>query len=229
MPEVPHDPAWSLVLSEDGQRVLDQELRRLRRFLSEDDLRQAGLIGLHHAARRFEPALGFRFSTYARKWVRAEMTAAIERSRPLRVPYATITSRIRDLERILLTQPDLPDADIARRLGVSMDRLANIQAARVAAYIPVEDLDEPIATATADPEAGLIALQTRRALPEALSSALLDLPSRRRRIVVMYFGLYGTTPKTLESISAVVGRSEERVRQLLHLALDDLRVRLEQP
>ncbi len=228
-PHCPSDPLWSLVLSDEGQRVLQQELSRLRRFLSEEDLRQAGLLGLHRAAERFNPALGFRFSTYARKWVRAEMTAAIEHSRPLRVPYGTITSRIRDLERILTTEPDLTEADIARKLGVSADRLANIQAARVAATLPINEvIDESLLGVSPDPETALI--EDEQAIgPEEIARVLLHLPSRRRRIVVMYFGLFGSPARTLSAISVVLGCSEERVRQLLHIALDDLRGLLERP
>lgn len=226
----PTDVTWALVLSDDGQRVLRQEQKLLGRFLSEDDLRQAGLLGLHRAAQRFDPALGFKFSTYARKWVRAEMTAAIERSRPLRVPYATITSRIRDLERTLREQPDLSEADVARKLGISADRLANIRAASAASYVPVADLDdEPLLGTAHNPETRLIAWQAARALPDAIADVLAGLPSRMRRIVVMYFGLFGAPARTLEAISEVLGCSEERVRQLLHVALADLRVRLERP
>ncbi len=62
---------------------------------------------------------------------------------------------------------------------------------------------------------------------EVLEAALLDLPSRMRRIVVMYFGLYEAPSKSLEAISELVGCSEEWVRQLLHVALLELRRRLE--
>ena len=40
-------------------------------FMDEEDLVQEGYIGLLHAAKRFDPDKGIRFSTYARWWVRA--------------------------------------------------------------------------------------------------------------------------------------------------------------
>ncbi len=129
MPEVPTqtEPAlWSLVLSDEGRKAIAIEMKPLRRFLNEDDLHQAGVLGVYRAAQRFDPSRGLKFTTYARWWARAEMTAAIERSRPVRVPYATITSRIRDLEQILAEHPTLTAVALAEKLGVTTDRLLDI-------------------------------------------------------------------------------------------------------
>ena len=227
MPEVPthSEPAlWSLVLSDEGQRVIEIELKPLRRFLNEEDLRQAGALGVYRAAERFDPSRGLKFSTYARWWARAEMTAAIECSRPVRVPYATITSRIRDLEQLLADDPSLTPGALAEKLGVTTDRLIDIQNARTAAYVPIEDFsDEAIWVEEQTPES----LYFDKLREEAVEEVLLGLPSRVRRILVMYFGLYEVSPKSLEGISQVVGCSEERTRQLLHAGLFELRRHLE--
>ena len=45
--------------------------------MDEEDLMQE-CIGLLRAAKRFDASRGIRFSTYARWWVRAQMTRAIE-------------------------------------------------------------------------------------------------------------------------------------------------------
>ena len=62
-----------------GLRIAHGEARKLAGpFLDEEDLVQEGYIGLLRAAKRFDPDRGIRFSTYARWWVRAQMTRAID-------------------------------------------------------------------------------------------------------------------------------------------------------
>lgn len=70
-----------------------------------------GNIGLMKAIRRFDPAKGYAFSTYATWWIRSEIQTAIAaRGRLVRVPGPMIA----DLRRIHLT---------LRELGMSVDDL----------------------------------------------------------------------------------------------------------
>ena len=68
---------WRLAMS--GRRIAHGEARKLAGpFMDEEDLVQEGYIGLLRAAKRFDPDRDIRFSTDARWWVRAQMTAAID-------------------------------------------------------------------------------------------------------------------------------------------------------
>ena len=70
---------WRLAMS--GSHIARGEARKLSGLLmSEEDLVQEGYIGLMKAARRYDPARGLRFSTYAHWWVRAQITRTIDRS-----------------------------------------------------------------------------------------------------------------------------------------------------
>ena len=75
-----------------GRRIAHGEARKLAGpFMDEEDLVQEGYIGLLRAAKRFDPDRGIRFSTYARWWVRAQMTRAIDHTgRPVRLPGCAV-------------------------------------------------------------------------------------------------------------------------------------------
>jgi RNA polymerase sigma factor (sigma-70 family) len=81
---------WELAMS--GRRIAHGEARKLAGpFMDEEDLVQEGYIGLLRAAKRFDPDRGIRFSTYARWWVRAQMTRAIDHTgRPVRLPGCAV-------------------------------------------------------------------------------------------------------------------------------------------
>lgn len=46
--------------------------------LGYDDLISEGMLGLHHAIKKFEPAKGYKFSTYAVWWIRQAISRAID-------------------------------------------------------------------------------------------------------------------------------------------------------
>ena len=81
---------WKLAMS--GKRIAHGEARKLSGpYMDEIDLVQEGYIGLLRAAKRFDPDRDIRFSTYARWWVRAQMTRAIDHTgRTVRLPGCAV-------------------------------------------------------------------------------------------------------------------------------------------
>lgn len=96
--------------------------------LTMEDSLQVAAIGLQRAAERFDPARGYKFSTFAYWWIRQAISReAIASSRLIRIPssYGTLPGQIhraaRDLSAELGRQPT--PAELAERLGIRESEL----------------------------------------------------------------------------------------------------------
>lgn len=220
--------------------------RRLKRGAGEvdPDLLQQANIGLMKAADRFDPERGFRFSTFAVWWVRAEVqdyaraNTSIVR-RPNSAQTRAATAQIAALDAKMAADPgmDRADADekLADALGVDAQRAAALReqvtgsdsslnalvrgedgADRMALLVDPESLEEPVALQSLK-IAGL-----RRVLVDVLNT----LPDRERDII---FATQVTDPPaTLEDLGTRYGISRERVRQLRERGFERLRAALRQ-
>ena len=97
--------------------------------LSYLDLIQEGNLGLIEAIDRFNPELGFRFSTFATPWIKQAIIKAItDKGKMVRIPahIFQLQKRCRDAENELM-QEDAnltpSDVDIARKLHERVDKI----------------------------------------------------------------------------------------------------------
>jgi RNA polymerase sigma factor (sigma-70 family) len=206
--------------------------------LSLDDLVQEGAVGLAAAADRYEWRPDARFATYASWWIKqAILRALTEQSRTIRLPHHVVANQIvlRRVRATLAARFGRPptDAEVAAETGL---RRAAIEAADDAPEIAAS-LNDPLASRDPDRIAEPLdfledesaADPVDRAIADndvdRLHSALLSLRAREREIVERHFGL-DHDPETLEAISADLGVTRERVRQLEQHALAALGRRL---
>ncbi|MER3413619.1 MAG: RNA polymerase subunit sigma [Armatimonadota bacterium] len=163
-----------------------------------EDLVQEGAIGLLKAISKFNPARGYRFSTYAMFWIRQAIGRSIEnKSRAIRLP-AHIRNAIRRIDRkaaeLALALGREPTMDeVAQAIGVSERKLVQL----LQCASDIVSLDGMIGDDQADytqlvpdpncedPERRVIQSEART----LLNRALQDLPLRERHAVRRRLGL----------------------------------------
>jgi RNA polymerase primary sigma factor len=209
----------------------------LGRGISEHDLISEGNIGLMTAVEKYNPDKGARFSTYATWWIRQAMQKAIaNNSRMIRIPVqsAERLNKIRHTHRQLSEElgRDPTDLEIADHLDFSertVSGLRLVDSRTLSLNDPVANADEhsEYQDIIADSEAStpcmiLEDIESNEHLRDIIES--LDDP-RERQIIKMRFGMDGNPPLTLDEISKSVGRTRERVRQIINKILMKIKTR----
>jgi len=210
-----------------------------RRFpahgVSPEDVLQAANIGLIRAADRFDYRLGYRFSTYASRWIWQAITRVLaEDGRTIRLAahmhdtVLRLNKVGRRLAQELGRDPTPPELAAASRVPEAKVRRALRSAqATVSLDAPLPESEERVLQ---------FALQDR-AQPDPMEEAqdaqvgshvahlLGSLPEREALVLRLRHGFEGVEPMTLEQIGAVLGITRERTRQLEVRALTRLRAR----
>jgi RNA polymerase primary sigma factor len=206
--------------------------------LSFEDILQAGSVGLITAAEKFDPAKGFKFSTYATCWIRQGITRSIERTDPRcgsRLPnwlQQNLSHFRREISDFYSTHGHYPNeadaAEMRDTLGISPDRWADaVQWLGVGRSLdaPINDSETTMGELLPDPNHGPDVEAEMTELREKVAGLLTELRPRERQAISLRFGLDGGGPKGLLEIGKIMGVSSERARQLCNKAIWQIRGR----
>jgi RNA polymerase nonessential primary-like sigma factor len=179
------------------------------------DLIEEGNLGLLTAAKKFDPELGYRLSTYAKWWIREGIEMALmTQSRVVRVPVHLSRSA----------------KQAAKRLGTASaqpgeNEPRNSLPADLVALLDDDDRDGSLLLAeleAADESRPESALWTNQRQAQ-VQAALGELTHKERIVIEGRFGLRRHEARTLDAIGQELGLTCERVRQIEKAALVKLR------
>lgn len=225
--------ARELMIKSNLRLVITVAKKYLHSGLPLSDLIEEGNLGLIRAVEKFDPQLGFKFSTYAAWWIRQSIVRAIAKhSRMIRLPVnlAEIISRFfRELN--LLSQRigrEPTRQEIAKQMNLSIGKVSKI----LELCQNIISLEYEIGQRDGNSLKDVMVDQRTVSPIDNISSArqqhmlalLFNLLSEQEREVLVHrFGLEDGEAKTLEIIGDMYGLTRERIRQIESCALKKMR------
>ncbi len=207
------------------------------------DLVMEGNIGLMQAVKKFNPNLGFRFSTYAVWWIKAAMKDFILKSwscvkigttqaqRRLFFSLRKIKKRILQCSnREFLTSEDVKamsnELSVSEEDIIQMNRRLSCRDLSLNECVKInnestKELQDTISSNLPNQELAYQNKEERELKETILKNAVMHLNERARDIFISKY--LSDHPKTLDELSKKYGVSRERIRQIAEQSMEKVR------
>ncbi|WP_271398746.1 sigma-70 family RNA polymerase sigma factor [Salinicoccus roseus] len=212
-------------------------------ILDLDDLIASGNRGLYKAIEKFDPELGYKFSTYATYWIRQKITRDIaDYKLTIRLPVH-LHEKINQVHKVI---KESMSENLTEQINFCMERLNMSEKALLDLFLIDKQFNNGVTSLQTlvgedndtvlenfvdakqvlygsnvkSPNEELLANSFRKEVEKIMHTTLND---REREILEKRMGWHNGDPKTLEEIGTEKGVTRERIRQIESKSLKKLK------
>ncbi len=193
-----------------------------------DDLVQEGLIGLLKAIEKYDPNLGWKFSTFATWWIRDEiMRFILKNSNDYKIPV-NLTKKLFKLQQYQrqfyhLTGREPTDEELMQLSGYDKKIIKFYRKYMFVNDISLEEVTETFNTGDENLEDYLL----KNMLEKRLAEAIEQLSEEEKKVINLKYALVGEERYTYSKIAEVLNISRKKVKQIEEKALNKIKKYLE--